>query len=193
MDPWAEASTTPLFSPRVIGKTEDPDERVKAPPGSIPTQLTVDPLAFYRVTPSIGEPREDAVSRDTHRRDELVNDPAFFQRGIFATKRRSPKKAPDAARTKQAVVLQARWRGVASRRALANEEDASVDKAIQERILKLMRKSDDSSTNTNQTVEAFMRTPVSTWVDDSDAATVETATARTAEPSVDDPSITTSR
>ena len=38
-----------------------------------------------------------------------------------------------------------------------------------------------------------MRTPVSTWVDDSDAATVETATARTAEPSVDDPSITTSR
>ena len=52
---------------------------------------------------------------------------------------------------------------------------------------------DDRARIQNQTVEAFMRTPVSTWVDDSDAATVETATARTAEPSVDDPSITTSR
>ena len=121
-----------------------------------------------------------------------MNDPAFFRRGIFA--KRSPvKKTPDAALMQKAVVLQARWRGVASRRALANEEDASVDRAIQERILKLMRNDEDASTNTKQTVEAFMRTPVSTWVDDSDAATVETATARTAEPSVDDPSITTSR
>jgi hypothetical protein len=188
---YADRAAEPLFSPRVIGVSEDPDDRVKAPPGSIPTQLTVDPLAFYRVTPSVNEPREDAVSNDRHRKDELVNDPAFFRRGIFA--KRSPvKKKPDAARTKQAVNIQARWRGVASRRALTKEEDASVDRAIQERILKLMR-NDEDSTNTNQTVEAFMRTPVSTWVDDSDAATVETATARTAEPSVDDPSITTSR
>ena len=190
---YADRAADPLFSPRVIGVSEDPDDRVKAPPGSIPTQLTVDPLAFYRVTPSVNEPREDAVSNDRHRKDELVNDPAFFRRGIFATKRRSPKKAPDAALMQKAVNIQARWRGVAQRRALTKEEDASVDRAIQERILKLMRNDEDSSTNTNQTVEAFMRTPVSTWVDDSDAATVETATARTAEPSVDDPSITTSR
>ena len=189
---YADRATEPLFSPRVIGTTADPDDRVKAPPGSLPAQLTVDPLAFYRVTPSIGEPREDAVAADTHRRDELVNDPAFFRRGIFA--KRSPvKKTPDAALMQKAVVLQARWRGVASRRALAKEEDASVDRAIQERILKLMRNDEDESTSTKHAAEAFMRTPVSTWVDDSDAATVETATARTAEPSVDDPSITTSR
>ena len=181
---YADRATEPLFSPRIIGTTESLDDRVKAPPGSLPTQLTVDPLAFYRVTPSIGEPREDAVAADTHRRDELVNDPAFFRRGIFA--KRSPvKKTPDAALMQKAVVLQARWHGVASRRALAKEEDASVDRAIQERILRLMRNDEDASTNTNQTVEAFMRTPVSTWVDDSDAATVETATARTTEPSVD--------
>ena len=85
---YADHGADPLFSPRVIGVSEDPDDRVKAPPGSIPTQLTVDPLAFYRVTPSVNEPREDAVSIDTHRRDELVNDPAFFRRGIFA--KRSP-------------------------------------------------------------------------------------------------------
>jgi hypothetical protein len=188
----ANRAADPLFSPRVIGTTESLDERVKAPPGSLPEQLTVDPLAFYRVTPSVNEPREDAVARDTHRRDELVTDPAFFRRGIFA--KRSPvKKTPDAALMQKAVVLQARWRGVASRRALTHEEDASVDKAIQERILKLMRNDEDASTSTKHTAEAFMRTPVSTWVDDSDAATVETATARTAEPSVDDPSITTSR
>ena len=142
---YADRATEPLFSPRVVGTTESLDERVKAPPGSLPAQLTVDPLAFYRVTPSINEPREDAVAADTHRRDELVNDPAFFRRGIFA--KRSPvKKTPDAALMQKAVVLQARWRGVASRRALTNEEDASVDRAIQERVLKLMRKSDDSST-----------------------------------------------
>ena len=115
---YADRAADPLFSPRVIGTTESLDERVKAPPGSLPAQLTVDPLAFYRVTPSVNEPREDAVSTDTHRRDELVNDPAFFRRGIFA--KRSPvKKTPDAALMQKAVVLQARWRGVASRRALA--------------------------------------------------------------------------
>ena len=53
---YADRAADPLFSPRVIGTTEDPDERVKAPPGSLPAQLTVDPLAFYRVTPSMVNP-----------------------------------------------------------------------------------------------------------------------------------------
>ena len=46
---YADRAADPLFSPRIIGTTESLDERVNAPPGSIPEQLTVDPLAFYRV------------------------------------------------------------------------------------------------------------------------------------------------
>ena len=159
----------PLFSPRVVGTTADPDDRVPAPPGLLHEQLTTD-AHTYRVPKSVTEPSEADVIADEPHTVVPAADKAFFRRGIFARRGIVEEPAPDPKLVEGASAIQAHWRGTCRRRrAIQVADDASVDAAVETRVVRLMqglKRDDDSDANTNQTTEAYLRTAVSTWVDD---------------------------